>query len=137
MKIGQLAKAVDCTVETIRFYEKQGLLPAPERTSGGFRLYQNEHFRRLSFICYCRSLDISLPEIKLLLEAENSSEQQAQELNALLDKHIQDISKRIHELDHLWVELVRIKKKCSELTGSNLIQEVFSKGNVRFRPLSK
>ena len=64
MKIGALAKALGCTVETIRYYEQQGLIPPPKRTLGNFRQYNEEHLQRLSFICNCRNLDISLSEIK-------------------------------------------------------------------------
>ena len=59
MKIGQLANIVGCTVEAVRFYEKQGLIEPAKRTSGNFRVYTEEHLKQLSFICYCRSLDIS------------------------------------------------------------------------------
>lgn len=111
MKIGQLAKALNCTVETIRFYEKQGLLPAPLRTSGNFREYNEDHLQRLSFICNCRSLDLSLNEIKTLLSLENQNEQRTEEINKLLDRHIKDIAKRIHELAHLRMKLVELKEK--------------------------
>ena len=67
MKIGALPKALGCTVETIRYYEQQGLIPPPKRTSGNFRQYNDAHLQRLSFICNCRNLDISLSEIKILL----------------------------------------------------------------------
>lgn len=64
MKIGQLANIVGCTVEAVRFYEKQGLIEPAKRTIGNFRVYTEEHLKQLSFICYCRSLDISLKESK-------------------------------------------------------------------------
>ena len=53
MKIGQLANIVGCTVEAVRFYEKQGLIEPAKRTSGNFRVYTEEHLKQLSFICYC------------------------------------------------------------------------------------
>ena len=111
MKIGQLANALGCTVETIRFYEKQGLLPAPHRTNGNFRKYDEEHVQRLSFICNCRSLDLSLNEIKTLLSLENHNEQRTEEINRLLDRHIKDVAKRIHELAHLRMKLIELKEK--------------------------
>ena len=111
MKIGQLADALGCTVETIRFYEKQGLLPAPHRTNGNFRKYDEEHVQRLSFICNCRSLDLSLNEIKILLSLENHNEQRTEEINRLLDHHIKDVAKRIHELAHLRMKLIELKEK--------------------------
>lgn len=111
MRIGQLADALGCTVETIRFYEKQGLLPAPHRTNGNFRKYDEEHVQRLSFICNCRSLDLSLNEIKTLLSLENHNEQRTEEINRLLDRHIKDVAKRIHELAHLRMKLIELKEK--------------------------
>ena len=111
MRIGQLADALGCTVETIRFYEKQGLLPAPHRTNGNFRKYDEEHVQRLSFICNCRSLDLSLNEIKTLLSLENHNEQRTEEINRLLDRHIKDVVKRIHELAHLRMKLIELKEK--------------------------
>lgn len=109
MKIGQLAEALGCTVETIRFYEQQGMLPPVERGENNFRYYHVEHLERLSFIRYCRSLDMSLDEIKLLLNLEQTSVSPTTEVNALLDKHIKDIAKRIHELDHLRMRLIKLK----------------------------
>ena len=111
MRIGQLANALGCTVETVRFYEKQGLLPAPHRTNGNFRKYDEEHVQRLSFICNCRSLDLSLNEIKTLLSLENHNEQRTEEINRLLDRHIKDVAKRIHELAHLRMKLIELKEK--------------------------
>ncbi|MDU8924718.1 Cd(II)/Pb(II)-responsive transcriptional regulator [Pasteurellaceae bacterium LIM206] len=136
MRIGTLAKAVGCTVETIRFYEKQGLLPQAERAANNFRIYNAEHLQRLSFICYCRTLDISLSEIKMLLNLSRSSEAQAKEIDTLLDQHIKDVAKRIHELDHLRMELVKLKRQCGKLTGVNIMETLLSSNKVRFRKVS-
>lgn len=114
MRIGQLAQATGCTVETIRFYEQQGLLQPVERSQNNYRSYNSEHLQRLSFICYCRTLDLSLTEIKQLLELK-SSDKQAEEINQLLDSHIKDIAKRIHELDHLRMQLIQLKGECGQL----------------------
>ena len=130
MKIGQLAKALNCTVETIRFYEKQGLLPAPLRTSGNFREYNEDHLQRLSFICNCRSLDLSLNEIKTLLSLENHNEQRTEEINKLLDRHIKDIGKRIHELAHLRMKLVELKEKT--VTSDEDPMKLLLQHSVRF-----
>ncbi|TCP97712.1 Cd(II)/Pb(II)-responsive transcriptional regulator [Cricetibacter osteomyelitidis] len=119
MKIGQLAKAVGCTVETIRFYEKQGLLSHAERTNGNFRVYNNAHLQQLSFICYCRTLDISLNEIKMLINLDKAPKNQSKEINELLDRHIKDVAKRIHELDHLRQQLIRLKGKFKDSDGAD------------------
>eukprot|EP01030_Chromulinospumella_sphaerica_P019117 gene19117-18994_t len=67
MKIGELALVAQCTVETVRYYEKAGLLPEPARTPGNFRVYGPEHLERLRFIRNCRALDMSQEEIHTLL----------------------------------------------------------------------
>jgi len=60
MKIGELAKATHTQVETIRYYEREGLLPETPRTEGNYRVYGSEHVERLSFIRHCRGLDMTL-----------------------------------------------------------------------------
>ncbi|MGH7358379.1 MAG: MerR family transcriptional regulator, partial [Candidatus Rokuibacteriota bacterium] len=62
--IGALSKATACQVETIRFYERIGLLPAPERSAGGYRLYGSAHVTRLTFIWRARELGFSLDEVR-------------------------------------------------------------------------
>ena len=70
-------------MEAVRFYEKQGLIKPAKRTSGNFRVYTEEHLKQLSFICYCRSLDISLKEIKMLLNPQCATQEQEREINEL------------------------------------------------------
>ena len=67
IRIGDLAKRSGCEVVTIRYYEKEGLLPKPARSGGNFRLYGEAHIERLQFIRHCRSLDMTLSEIRALL----------------------------------------------------------------------
>ena len=67
MKIGELAKITDCQVETIRYYEREGLLPQAPRSESNYRIYGAEHTERLGFIRHCRSLDMTLEEIRVLL----------------------------------------------------------------------
>ena len=67
MKIGELAHASGTPVETIRFYEREGLLSTPERTEGNYRIYTKAHADRLGFIRQCRNLDMTLDEVRVLL----------------------------------------------------------------------
>ena len=67
MKIGELARRTGCQVETIRYYEREGLLPEPARSPGNYRLYGSAHVERLTFIRHCRALDMTLGEIRTLL----------------------------------------------------------------------
>ena len=88
MKIGELAKLTDCQVETIRYYEREGLLPEPARSEGNYRLYTQAHVERLTFIRNCRSLDMTLEEIRSLLNLRDSPQDQCESVNALIDEHI-------------------------------------------------
>ena len=63
MRIGQLARSVGVDTQTIRFYEREGLLPPPERQDNGYRIYTERHVERLAFIRRCRILELSLAEI--------------------------------------------------------------------------
>jgi DNA-binding transcriptional MerR regulator len=67
LKIGELSEKTSCSVLTIRFYEKEGLIPQPERTEGNYRMYSEAYIDRLKFIVNCRSLNMNLNEIKRLL----------------------------------------------------------------------
>ena len=88
MKIGELAARAGCDVQTIRFYEREGLLEAPERESSGYRRYAARHLARLHFIRHCRSLDIPLSEVRQLLAFAEAPDQCCAEVNALLDDQI-------------------------------------------------
>ena len=112
LKIGELAKRTGCLVETIRFYEHEGLLSPPARSAGNFRLYGNEHVTRLHFIRHCRSLDMTLDETRTLLKFRDMPEENCGEVNMLLDKHISHVAKRIAELKELQTELKQLRNSC-------------------------
>lgn len=114
MKIGELAKLTECPVETIRYYEKEGLLPEPARTEGNYRDYTQQHVERLTFIRNCRSLDMTQEEIRNLLTLRDSPQDQCQSVNALIDEHIEHVRHRIASLQALQVQLVDLRQRCSE-----------------------
>lgn len=113
MRIGELAKATDTQVETIRYYEREALLPQPGRTEGNYRVYGPEHVERLSFIRYCRSLDMALDEIRALLRMKDSPPQDCSDINALVDEHIKHVAVRIKELKSLQKQLVDLRNSCA------------------------
>src|SRR3546814_7885206 len=88
--IGGLAKRTESTVETIRYYEKEGLLPEPSRSDGNYRLYGEEHIERLRFIRHCRTLDMALDEVRTLLRSRDTPTEDCGDVNALLDEHIHE-----------------------------------------------
>jgi Cd(II)/Pb(II)-responsive transcriptional regulator len=112
MKIGELAQAVHCPVETVRYYEREGLLPAPTRSSGNYRLYSAHHVECLRFVRHCRSLDMTHNEIRTLLAFRDDPEKKCDQVNALLDEHIGHVARRIRELRALERELKKLRGQC-------------------------
>ncbi|MCC2596840.1 Cd(II)/Pb(II)-responsive transcriptional regulator [Pusillimonas sp. MFBS29] len=118
MKIGELAKRTETTVETIRFYEKEGLLLEPSRSEGNYRLYGNDHIERLRFIRHCRTLDMALDEIRILLRYRDTPAEDCGDVNALLDEHIGAVETRINQLLHLKQHLVTLRRKCTSTAST-------------------
>ena len=113
IRIGELAQRTGCEVVTIRYYEKEGLLPEPARSSGNYRLYGEEQVKRMQFIRHCRSLDVSLGEIRTLLDLWDRPTQDCGEVNALLDEHIQQVEVRVEALLQLRQHLTALREKCA------------------------
>ncbi len=112
MRIGELAQAAHTQVETIRYYEREGLLPEPARSESNYRIYGAEHAERLSFILHCRGLDMSLNEIRVLLRFKDAPTENCLAVNNLLNEHIGHVAKRIHELQQLEDQLKHLRQLC-------------------------
>jgi Cd(II)/Pb(II)-responsive transcriptional regulator len=120
MRIGELAKQSGCDVETVRYYEKAGLLPAPSRSESGYRQYMPPHLERLQFIRHCRSLQMSIPDIRVLLEFQAQPTSGCQGVDDLLDHHIELIQVQMHKLQSLEQQLMKLRHQCEE---PHLVQE--------------
>ena len=112
MRIGELAQTSGTPIETIRFYEREGLLPAAARTEGNYRIYTPRHAERLGFIRRCRSLDMTLDEVRVLLRFKDQPLADCGEVNSLLDEHIGHVSERIRALRALEKELHALRAAC-------------------------
>lgn len=112
MKIGELATQAGCDVQTVRFYEREGLLEEPQRESSGYRRYAQRHLQRLQFIRHCRSLDIPLPEIRELLEFAAAPAESCAQVDALLDEHIDRVRQRLKALRALEKQLMALRERC-------------------------
>ena len=110
---GELAKRSGCNLETIRFYEKIGLLPPPRRSPGGHRQYSADDQRRLRFILRARELDLSLDEIRSLLSLSEAGDYTCEEVHDLAVGHIGSVRKKIADLRRLERTLVDIAGRCS------------------------
>lgn len=113
MRIGVLAEKTGATVETIRYYEKEGLLPEPFRSQSNYRLYNDSHVERLNFILRCRTLDMTLEEVRTLLGYWDTPNKECSEVNNLLDKHILAVEQQIKQLNQLRQHLTELRKKCT------------------------
>ena len=114
MKIGDVARAAQTPVETIRYYERAGLLPQAPRGSGNnYRVYGAEQVERLAFIRHCRSLDMTLDEIRVLLRFRDAPARDCAEVDALLDEHIGHVAARIRELRQLEKQLKVLREQCA------------------------
>ena len=113
MRIGELAKSAQCPVETIRYYEKEGLLPKPDRSTSNYRRYKPAHLKRLCFIRNCRALNMTHDEIRRLLTFSDDPSSACDEVNQLLDEHIEHVRERIQELHELQQQLSDLRAQCS------------------------
>jgi Cd(II)/Pb(II)-responsive transcriptional regulator len=118
MKIGELAHHTGTQVETIRYYEREGLLPETARTDGNYRIYGTTHADRLRFIRNCRSLDMTLDEIRLLLRFKDSPAENCGGVNELLDEHIGHVASRIRELRQLERHLKGLRELCQDASDA-------------------
>lgn len=112
MKIGELAVRAACDVQTIRYYEREGLLEAPEREASGYRRYADKHLPRLQFIRHCRALDIPLAEVRQLLDYAEAPRQSCHAVDALLDEHIERVRRQLAALTALERQLVALRCQC-------------------------
>ncbi|MBQ1420301.1 MAG: Cd(II)/Pb(II)-responsive transcriptional regulator [Desulfovibrio sp.] len=113
VKIGELARMAGCQTVTIRYYEKEGLLPAPERSGGNYRLYDETQAERLRFIRHCRVHGMSLDEVKSLLAYQENPVADCSWISALVQRRIEAVDRQIAELASLRDRLERLGQTCS------------------------
>ena len=110
---GELARATGCHIETIRYYEKVGLLPDPPRTAAGYRVYAAHHVVRLSFILRARELGFTLDDIRGLLGLEDGKVPTCAEVKARTDRHLADVRARISDLRRIEGVLAQTAAQCT------------------------
>jgi len=112
LKIGELGRATDTKVETIRFYERIGLMPAPERTTGNYRSYTIAHLQRLNFIRHARSLGFDIAEVRSLLSLSDQPERDCAQADRIASAHLGAVERKIVKLEALRGELTRVVGEC-------------------------
>ena len=113
MKIGAAATASGCHIETIRYYERIGLLPRAARTEGGYRDYTDDEVRRLRFITRGRELGFGLDEIRSLLALSDDATMSCAQVDEVARHHLEEIKARVRELNRMAKELERTIHGCS------------------------
>jgi len=116
MKIGDLARLTGTRVETIRFYEKEGLIPAPSRTGSNYRIYEQTHLNRLSFIRRSRDLGFTLNQVRALLDLSDDRSRSCCAVDELARAQLRSVARKIEDLQSLQRELTRLLDQCSQGT---------------------
>jgi Cd(II)/Pb(II)-responsive transcriptional regulator len=112
MRIGELAREAGCDVETVRFYEREGLLEAPARDANGYRRYGERHMVQLHFIRHCRSLGMGLPDVRSLQDFQAHPDRACDEINHMIDQQIERIHRQVEALRTLELQLQALRDTC-------------------------
>ena len=112
LSIGELGRVTRTKVVTLRYYERIGILPEPARTEGNYRIYSQEHMRRLSFIRRCRDLGFTLSQVRELLRLSSQENQACSEVDRITAQHLTEIEQKIADLTRLAGELRRLSACC-------------------------
>lgn len=129
MKIGELSQATGVDVETIRYYEKSGLLPAPARQANGYRAYGHAHLERLAFVRHCRALDIPLAEVRRLLDFVDQPGGDCGDIDQLIDGQLARVQARLASLQALERQLIALRARCDSrhaVHACGILQELVS-----------
>ena len=116
LSIGDLARATGVSVETIRYYERIGLLPAPPRTAGNYRIYGPGHQQRLSFIRRSRDLGFAVEQVRALLGLADQTDHDCREVDAMAQRQLVEVERKIEDLTALRAELHDLVDHCSRST---------------------
>lgn len=112
LRIGELSRQTGVEIETIRYYEKAGLLPAPLRSPNGYRSYGTAHLERLAFVRHCRALDIPLADIRRLLVFLAQPDADCGDIDLLIDTQLRKVQARIQSLQALEQQLAALRGRC-------------------------
>lgn len=134
MRIGELAQRTGCQAETIRYYERAGILPQPWRARNNYRSYDQAHYRRLRFVLRCRELGFSLEEVRTLLGLMDGGDYSCAEVKALASEHLAAVRERIRGLREMESGLNELIAQCSGDTSPDCsLLETLSKAPTDHR----
>lgn len=124
---GALSARTGCNIETIRYYERIGILPAAPRTQGGHRVYRDEHLRRLTFVRRSRELGFSLEQIRELLQLVDGGDYTCGEIKQLALRHHEEVRAKVADLNRMAKVLRELAAKCvsDEVPDCPIIDALF------------
>jgi MerR family mercuric resistance operon transcriptional regulator len=125
--IGKISASSGVNIETIRYYERIGILPAPPRSEGGHRLYDEEHLKRLSFVRRCRDLGFSLDDVRALFRLVDGGDFTCDEVKAMTLDHLDGVRRRIADLRTMERTLDDMATRCDggEVPDCAIIDALF------------
>jgi MerR family mercuric resistance operon transcriptional regulator len=112
--IGEISRRTGVNIETVRYYERIGIIPKPDRTKGGNRQYNHEQLKRLTFVKRCRELGFSLNEVRALLEMADRDDFTCNEVHDMTVAHLAGIKKKLFDLKLLEQSLKKMVSECSK-----------------------
>lgn len=130
--IGEMSTRTGVNIETVRYYEKIGMMPKPKRTEGGNRLYNTEQLQRLFFIKRCREIGFSQSEIKALLSMVDRDDVTCAEVHSITTDHAADIRQKIKDLRKLEKVLTKMANECSrgDIPECPIIETLFAYDSI-------
>lgn len=126
--IGKLARHSGVNIETIRYYERIGMLPAPPRSAGGHRLYDEDHLKRLSFVRRCRQLGFSLDEVRALLSLVDGGDYSCDDVRRMALHQLDAVRRRIKDLRIMERTLDEMAGRCDggEVPDCPIVETLFA-----------
>jgi Cd(II)/Pb(II)-responsive transcriptional regulator len=127
MRIGELARRAGVDVQTVRYYEREGLIEAPARTASGYRAYGPTQLERLNFIRHCRSLDMPLAEVKRLIALSRERTVSCEDVNGLVQAHLERVRVKRAALQALEKQIAALRAQCTSghrVADCGILQEL-------------
>lgn len=112
LQLGEVSRRLGLNPQTLYFYERIGLIPPPQRTEAGYRLFSQSDLERLAFITRAKSLGLSLEDIKEILLLKEGQLLTCRAVHDRLNHKVQEITAKIHQLQLLQAELVPLLEQC-------------------------
>ncbi|MEM6498233.1 MAG: helix-turn-helix domain-containing protein [Pseudomonadota bacterium] len=116
--IGRASEQSGVNIETIRYYEREGVVPKPGRSAGGRRLYSSDEIAKLRFVRRCRDLGFPISIIKTFLSLTTQNDRSCGEVKAMAENHLSEITAKIENLVRLQDALLSLSKNCDDVSAA-------------------